>query len=444
MAQSTAMRRLRKEYADLRKDPVFPGIWVEPLESNFLHAHFLLSGPVFEDTPYEGGVYHGVLKFPSAYPLRPPSVIIYTPSGRFQPNVKICYSFSDFHPELWNPMWSIRTILTGLVSFMNSEELTTGGMEASTEYRVETARNSLRHCMEVDEVSKTLFDKQLKAIDHERCSALEDQWPPPRKDKETTPPSAEVVPKMCRLRSSERTEKARSSATNDKKGDQSDKPSAAEDFSKNALKNRKKREKEKRRKLAQTFVDQLRTQIPEFVGTVAKSLCAKGIDLSDCTPDHVCWRTQTLEEYNSLVTALRASESLLTLLIEAEVGGRLISTFRLAEAIHVMNGRHSIALVEIPAPKDGRHYSRGLEHVEFVIPSTGTISPENDAFQRQHLQQWMDKYESLNWNTKALSKSINPDVSLSLDSACCVKFHLVSLEKVIESEKIRDHIDLQE
>ena len=191
-------------------------------------------------------------------------------------------------------------------------------------------------------------------------------------------------------------------------------------------------------------MDQLRAQIPEFVDTVAKSLGALGIDLSDCTPDHVCWRTETLEEYNNLVAALRASESLCTLLVEAAVGGRLISTFRMAEAIGVLNGRHSIALLEIPAPKDGRHYTQGLEHVEFVIPSTAKISPMSDAHHRHYLQLWMDKYASLNWNTKAFSKSINPDVSLSLDCTCCVKFHLVSLEKVIEFEKVREKFELQE
>lgn len=30
----------------------------------------------------------------------------------------LAYTDSDFHPETWNPMWSVSTILTGLVSFM--------------------------------------------------------------------------------------------------------------------------------------------------------------------------------------------------------------------------------------------------------------------------------------------------------------------------------------
>ena len=416
MAQSTAMRRLRREYADLRQDPVFAGIWVEPLESNFLHAHFLLSGVVFDDTPYEGGVYHGRLKFPPAYPLCPPSVKFYTPSGRFQPNQRICYSFSDFHPELWNPVWSIRTILTGLVSFMNAEELTTGGMEASSTCRVQFAKNSLRHCMESDETAIGLFGKQLDAMAQER-SDLNDDWPPPRNVRQENPPPAESVVEHCR-----HPHNLPSSST--------------EDNSKTSAKNKKKREKEKRRKRALSFLDGLRAQVPAFVSAVTESLCAQGIDVSDCTPDHVCWRTETLDEYTTLVEALRASETKCTMLIESEIGGRLISTFRLTEGISVLNGKHSITVVEIPAPKEERPYSTGLDHVEFVIPSTANISPMNDTTHKQHLQHWMDQYSaSLNWNTKAISKLINPDISLLIDSVGCVKFHLVSLDSVIEFEK---------
>ena len=97
MAQAVAIRRLKTEYANLLKSKE-PGLFVKPLEKNFLHAHFILYGSIFYDTPYEGGVYHGVLKFPSNYPMKPPTVILRTPSGRFEPDKKICFSMSDFHP----------------------------------------------------------------------------------------------------------------------------------------------------------------------------------------------------------------------------------------------------------------------------------------------------------------------------------------------------------
>ncbi|KAF5359080.1 hypothetical protein D9757_013288 [Collybiopsis confluens] len=53
-----------------------------------------------------------------------------TPSGRFHPDKKICFSMSDFHPGSWNPAWSVATILTGLLSFMLSDEMTTGSVNS--------------------------------------------------------------------------------------------------------------------------------------------------------------------------------------------------------------------------------------------------------------------------------------------------------------------------
>ena len=106
-----ATKRLSKEYAAIKKSPV-PNIVAKPLESNILEWHYVIEGT--SDTPYEGGHYHGKLKFPADYPLRPPSVLMFTPSGRFKANRRLCLSMSDFHPESWNPMWSVSTILTGL------------------------------------------------------------------------------------------------------------------------------------------------------------------------------------------------------------------------------------------------------------------------------------------------------------------------------------------
>lgn len=41
-----------------------------------------------------------------------------TPNGRFQSNTRLCLSMSDFHPDTWNPAWSVESILKGLLSFM--------------------------------------------------------------------------------------------------------------------------------------------------------------------------------------------------------------------------------------------------------------------------------------------------------------------------------------
>ena len=141
----------------------------------------------FIGTDYEGGHYFGKLKFPPNYPHGPPSILMLTPSGRFQPNQRICMSMSDFHPETWCPSWSIGTLLTGLLSFMNSDEQTTGGIQASS---VERKRLSLasKKFNESDKVFRELFlsasnvDSLFKDIDDrietqrlQRVQALEGQ-----------------------------------------------------------------------------------------------------------------------------------------------------------------------------------------------------------------------------------------------------------------------------
>lgn len=67
---------------------------------------------------------------------------MHTPSGRFQPSTRLCLSISDFHPKSFNPAWEVSTILIGLLSFMTSEEMTTGSVSASEpERRVLAARS---------------------------------------------------------------------------------------------------------------------------------------------------------------------------------------------------------------------------------------------------------------------------------------------------------------
>ncbi|KAI0675968.1 UBC-like protein [Trametes maxima] len=125
MASKAAYKRLSKEYITMQKEPP-PFVWAAPDEKNILTWNYIIRGP--PDSPYAGGEYHGVLLFPSEYPFKPPGIKMFTPSGRFQPDKKICFSMSDFHPGSWNPAWSVATILTGLLSFMLSDEMTTGSV----------------------------------------------------------------------------------------------------------------------------------------------------------------------------------------------------------------------------------------------------------------------------------------------------------------------------
>ncbi|CAD7975021.1 unnamed protein product [Amoebophrya sp. A25] len=116
-ATPAATKRLMKEYAKLLKEPP-QGVEAHPMEDNILEWHFRLVGSA---GPYIGGRYHGVLEFPPEFPMKPPSIKMLTPSGRFELNRRICLSMSDFHAESWNPSWTVEKILLGLLSFMHED-----------------------------------------------------------------------------------------------------------------------------------------------------------------------------------------------------------------------------------------------------------------------------------------------------------------------------------
>jgi ubiquitin-conjugating enzyme E2 J2 len=125
---TTATQRLRQDYLRIHKDPV-PYIVAHPLPTNILEWHYVVKGP--EDSSYASGIYHGKLCFPSEFPFKPPSIYMLTPNGRFKCNVRLCLSISDYHPDTWNPAWSVSTILTGLLSFMLEKNPTMGSIETS-------------------------------------------------------------------------------------------------------------------------------------------------------------------------------------------------------------------------------------------------------------------------------------------------------------------------
>jgi len=132
MATPAATKRLTKEYQNISKNPP-PYITAHPSENNILEWHYILTGP--PSTPYEGGQYWGTLVFPPNYPYAPPAIRMHTPSGRFQPSTRLCLSISDFHPKSFNPAWGVEQILNGILSFMTSEEMTTGSVRASDSER---------------------------------------------------------------------------------------------------------------------------------------------------------------------------------------------------------------------------------------------------------------------------------------------------------------------
>lgn len=135
----TAIRRLSRDLQKMKEEPI-DGIDAMPLEENILEWHYVIRGS--KGTAFEGGLYHGKLVFPCEFPWKPPSIYMFTPNGRFLPNQRLCLSISDYHPETWNPGWTVSAILVGLHSFMNESSIATGTETTTAERKKELAGKS--------------------------------------------------------------------------------------------------------------------------------------------------------------------------------------------------------------------------------------------------------------------------------------------------------------
>eukprot|EP00043_Microstomoeca_roanoka_P010538 m.100000 g.100000 ORF g.100000 m.100000 type:complete len:237 (+) comp14921_c1_seq2:56-766(+) len=166
-----------------------PFITAEPLPENILEWHYVLHG-LPNDCPYHGGYYHGKLVFPPTYPMKPPAIYMITPSGRFKENTKLCLSISDFHPDTWNPAWSVETVLKGLLSFMLEDTPTAGSIITSTAEKESLAKRSLIHnlqnkvfCDLFPEIAEEIREVLRRKLEEKKTAAetqpsVEDNKPP--------------------------------------------------------------------------------------------------------------------------------------------------------------------------------------------------------------------------------------------------------------------------
>jgi ubiquitin-conjugating enzyme E2 J2 len=177
MSSNLGIKRLNKEHKDLLESKTNINFVAEPDPDNIFDWHFCIYG--LKECPYEGGYYHGMLKFPKEYPMKPPSVLMITPSGRFYEKQRICLTISDYHPESWNPVWKVESILFGLMSFMLSEEHSVGSLHQGAAERKVFAAKSLEWNMnnKVDKFAER-FDKHFIKM------GLREDPNPPKDNKE--------------------------------------------------------------------------------------------------------------------------------------------------------------------------------------------------------------------------------------------------------------------
>ncbi|CAF1203234.1 unnamed protein product [Adineta steineri] len=171
MKSNSAFQRLQAEYRRLAKDPV-PYLTAQPLSSNLLEWRYVVRGP--SETPYEGGIYQGKIVFPVEYPYKPPSIYILTPNGRFKTNTSLCLTITSFHPDSWNPSWSISSILNGFLSFMCDTSATFGSIDTTYAQKRKFAYDSLAYNIQ-DSIFCELFPDitdEIKKILEERTAKL--------------------------------------------------------------------------------------------------------------------------------------------------------------------------------------------------------------------------------------------------------------------------------
>ncbi|KAM3145609.1 hypothetical protein pb186bvf_002383 [Paramecium bursaria] len=146
----------------MNQNPQSNQIICEVNPQNILEWHFILKN--FQYEPYIGGFYHGKIIIPQEYPLKPPNILFVTPNGKFQPGQKICLSFTGFHPESWSPMWTIETMLIGVISFMYTDQQTSGSIQASEGQKKQMAKESLQFNLKNPDF-RQIFKRHLENLD---------------------------------------------------------------------------------------------------------------------------------------------------------------------------------------------------------------------------------------------------------------------------------------
>lgn len=138
--------------------------------------------------------------------------------------------------------------------------------------------------------------------------------------------------------------------------------------------------------------------------------------------DHLCYRTESQDNYSEIKSQL---DHFAHLLAETDVNGRAIATFALEEPIAFQH--HRVRCIEVPAPKPGKHYSSGFEHMEIVCDVALATLP--------------GRYPQLQWETPSPSTKYYNEELKAMAGNKAIKFHHQSLHSVVNLENNRHVFD---
>jgi uncharacterized protein len=149
-----------------------------------------------------------------------------------------------------------------------------------------------------------------------------------------------------------------------------------------------------------------------FVSELLAKVSEAGIDVKDYPIDHLCYRAETSEDYESVKAELSA---LSAGVLENAHHGRLVAKFLLSHPIAVEG--YTIPVIEVPSPKPGHIAKTGLEHFEMVVGG------DYEVLKSQHRWSGMDD-----------SGPHNQPVYITFESGNSVKFHKLPITEVVRLE----------
>lgn len=159
-------------------------------------------------------------------------------------------------------------------------------------------------------------------------------------------------------------------------------------------------------------INNILPDLKPFLDKIFLNLFINAIHIQGFEMDHICYRVETEERYETVKKELSTIGKLIN---ESDINGRLIAIFKLKKPIrHEMR---DIYLIELPAPKKGSFYKEGFEHVEFVVDYS--------------LEDFVKGFEHIDFDAKGMTKAVNREVRIQFGDIS-VKFHEHNLEYVIE------------
>ncbi|XP_046665358.1 ubiquitin-conjugating enzyme E2 Z-like [Homalodisca vitripennis] len=123
---TSSLLRIKRDMMSIYTEPP-PGILVVPDEEDLTLVHALITGPY--STPYEGGFFYFIVRFPPDYPISSPKVVLMTTGGntvRFNPNLynsgKVCLSIlGTWNGPEWSPALTLSSLLISIQSLLTEK-----------------------------------------------------------------------------------------------------------------------------------------------------------------------------------------------------------------------------------------------------------------------------------------------------------------------------------